>query len=127
VVGRVDETKTEASAKPLPLDPDLAAALLDWRRQATYAGDSDFVFAADSGRPRWQGMILKDYIRPAAVKAGLGNVGWHAFRHSYRAWLKRFAAPAEIQKELMRHSNLKKTLEIHGIEPRRSQGAARKD
>ena len=27
-----------------------------------------------------------------------------------------FAPPAEIQKELMRHSNLKKTLEIH-IEP----------
>ena len=62
-------------------------------------------------------MILKDYIRPAAVKAGLGNVGWHTFRHSYRAWMKRFAAQAEIQKELMRHSNLKKTLEIHGIEP----------
>jgi len=72
-------------------------------------------------------MILKDYIRPAAVKAGLGNVGWHTFRHSYRAWMKRFAAQAEIQKELMCHSNLKKTLEIHGIEPRRSQGAARKD
>jgi len=72
-------------------------------------------------------MILKDYIRPAAVKAGLGNVGWHTFRHSYRAWMKRFAAQAEIQKELMRHSNLKTTLEIHGIEPRRSQGAARKD
>jgi integrase len=117
VAGRVDETKTEASAKPLPLDPDLASALLDWRRCATYAGDSDFVFAGDSGRPRWQGMILKDYIRPAAAKAGIGNVGWHTFRHSYRAWLKRFAAPAEIQKELMRHSNLKTTLEIYGIEP----------
>ena len=35
MVGRVDETKTEASAKPLPLDPDLAAALLDWRRLPT--------------------------------------------------------------------------------------------
>ena len=29
----------------------------------------------------------------------------------------RFAAPAEIQKELMRHPNLKTTLEIYGIEP----------
>ena len=47
-----------------------------------------------------------------------------------------FAPPAEIQKELMRHSNLKKTLEIHGIEPdvapahreaqHRTQGIARK-
>ena len=117
VAGRVAETKTEASAKPLPLDPDLATALLDWRREATYTGASDFVFAGDSGRPRWQGMILKDYIQPAAATAGIGNVGWHTFRHSYRAWLKRFGAPAEIQKELMRHSNLKTTLEIYGIEP----------
>lgn len=117
VAGRVDETKTEASAKPLPLDPDLATALLDRRRQAFYTSDSDFVFAGDSGRPRWQGMILKDYIQPAAVKAGIGKVGWHTFRHSYRAWLKRFGAPAEIQKELMRHSNLKTTLEIYGFEP----------
>ena len=117
VAGRIDETKTEASQHPLPLDPDLATALLDWRRQASYASDSDFVFAGDSGKARWQGMILKDYIQPAAVKAGIGNVGWHTFRHSYRAWLKRFAAPAEIQKELMRHSNLKTTLEIYGIEP----------
>jgi integrase len=117
VAGRVEETKTEASQHPLPLDPDLAAALLDWRRQAPYASDSDFVFAGDSGKPRWQGMILKDYIQPAAVKTGIGKVGWHTFRHSYRAWLKRYGAQVEIQKELMRHSNLKTTLEIYGIEP----------
>lgn len=54
---------------------------------------------------------------PAAVRAGIGKVGRHTFRHSYRAWLKRFAAPAEIQKELMRHSNLRTPLEIYGIEP----------
>jgi integrase len=95
----------------------LATMLLDWRRQAFYTGDSDFVFAGDWGRPRWQGMILKDHIQPAADKARIGKVGWHTFRHSYRAWLKRFGAAAEIQKELMRHSNLKTTLEIYGIEP----------
>jgi len=117
VAGRLNETKTEASNKPLPLDPDVATALLNWRRQATYASDLDFVFAGNSGKPRWQQMILKNYIQPAAEKAEIGKVGWHTFRHSYRAWLKRFAAPAEIQKELMRHSNLKTTLEIYGIEP----------
>jgi integrase len=117
VAGRVADTKTEASHKPVPLDPELATALLGWRGQASCASDSDFVFAGDSGKPRWQGMILKDYIHPAAAKAGIGKVGWHTFRHSYRAWLKRFAAPVEIQKELMRHSNLKTTLEVYGIEP----------
>ena len=68
VAGRVEDTKTEASHKPVPLDPELATALLIWRGQAPYASDSDFVFAGDSGKPRWQGMILKDYIRPQRPK-----------------------------------------------------------
>jgi len=117
VAGREGATKTEASQKPVPLDSDLAKALLQWRGQAHYVSDLDFVFAGGSGRPRWQGMILKDYVQPAATKAGIGKVGWHTFRHSYRAWLKRSNAPVEVQKELMRHSNLKTTVEIYGIEP----------
>jgi integrase len=117
VAGRAEATKTEASQKPVPLHADLAEALLRWRAKAHHVADSDFVFAGDSGKPRWQGMILKDYLQPASERAGIGKVGWHMFRHSYRAWLKRSATPVEIQKELMRHSNLKTTVEIYGIEP----------
>lgn len=116
VAGREAATKTEASQKPVPLDPDLATALLQWRGQAHYVTDLDFIFAGDSGKPRWQAMILKDYIQLAAGRAEIGRVGWHTFRHSYRAWLKRADAPLEVQKELMRHSNLKTTVEIYGIE-----------
>jgi hypothetical protein len=43
----VGKVKTEASKKPIPLDEDLIAELLAWRR-ASYAGASDFVFASDS-------------------------------------------------------------------------------
>ncbi len=118
VAGHVSDTKTESSKKPVPLDASLATALLRWRGLANYVTDSDFVFAGESGNSRWQGMILTDYIKPAAVKAGIqGKVGWHTFRHSYRAWLKRASAPVEVQKELMRHSNLKTTFEIYGLEP----------
>jgi len=28
-----------------------------------------------------------DYIRPAGRKLGLGDIGWHTFRHTYRSWL----------------------------------------
>jgi integrase len=96
--GRIDETKTEASAKPLPLDPELATALLGWRRQAFYTADSDFVFAGDSGRPRWQGMILKGHIQPAAIRAGIGRIGWHTLRHSYRAWLSGSPHPQRFRR-----------------------------
>lgn len=114
VAGREAETKTEASEKPVPLDPALATALLNWRGQAHYVADSDFIFAGDSGNPRWQAMILKDHIQPAADRAGIGKVGWHTLRHSYRAWLKRCDTPLEVQRDLMRHANVKVTAEIYG-------------
>lgn len=117
VAGRVYETKTEASSKPLPIDAKIAESLLRYRRQADYIAPDDYIFAGNSGRPRWQGIMLTDHIKPAAERAGIGKIGWHTFRHSYRAWLKRSSVPLEIQKELMRHANLKTTADIYGIEP----------
>ena len=118
VAGRPDGTKTEASGKPVPLDPELATALIAWRDAAKFTAGTDFIFPGDTGGPRWQGMILKQHIQPAATAAEIsGKVGWHTFRHSYRAWLKRAGTPVEVQKELMRHSNIKTTLEIYGLEP----------
>jgi integrase len=38
--------KTEASKKPIPLDEDLIAELLAWRKETPYAADSDFVLRA---------------------------------------------------------------------------------
>lgn len=116
VAGLVEATKNAASQKPVPLDPVLATALLKWRGVARYVASSDFVFAGDSGKPNWQGWIQKDHLRPAALRAGItGPVGWHTFRHSYRAWLKRGAEPVEVQKDLMRHARLETTME-YGVE-----------
>ena len=28
-----------------------------------------------------------NHLSPAAVKAGLGPIGWHTLRHTHRAWL----------------------------------------
>jgi integrase len=116
VAGREDATKTEASEKPVPLDPELATALLSWRDKAHYTDTSDYVFAGDAGKARWQAMILKDHIQPAADEAKVGKVGWHTFRHTYRAMLKRCGTELEVQKELMRHANLKTTSDIYGLD-----------
>ncbi len=66
----------------------------------------------------WKDSILADYIKPAAQRAKIGNVSWHVFRHSYRVLLKRLKTPVEVQKQLMRHADLKTTLEIYGREAR---------
>ena len=69
VEGRVYESpKTEESRKPVPLDPDLAQVLSQFRQGSSHGADSDFVFAGDRGGPRCQGILLTDHIKPAAAK-----------------------------------------------------------
>ena len=112
-----DATKTEASEKPVPLDPGLATALLDWRSKAHYTGASDYVFAGDTGKARWQGMILKDHIQPAATRRK--SARWAGTRSGTLTvrCLKRCGTSLEVQKELMRHANVKTTSEIYGLDP----------
>lgn len=114
VQGHLGEVKTEYSHCPLPLDPDLATKILCWKEQSPYPnqGPEDFVFPnLKSGKPMWQESILARQVKPAAQRAGLGSIGWHTFRHSYRAWLGRTKAPIEIQQELMRHANIQTTMD----------------
>jgi integrase len=113
VAGRETTLKSEASRKGLPLDPDLATALLRWRGQTRYANDSDPVFAGATGKPRWQGMILKAYIQPAADRAKIGRIGWHTLRHTYSTLLHARGAPLAVQKELLRHADISTTMNIY--------------
>jgi integrase len=113
VQGEIYSTKTEASESALPLDANLADAILAHRVQAAYASDSDYVFAGDSGKPRWPDSMLADYLKPAAVSAGIGNIGWHTFRHTYSTLLHALGTPPAVQKELLRHADIQTTLNIY--------------
>lgn len=42
----IGDVKTEASRKPLPLDPDMAQSLLAWRRASPFNRETDRVFAS---------------------------------------------------------------------------------
>src|SRR5207244_2820466 len=90
VSGRVYQTKTEASQKPLPLDPDLAEILFRFRGRAVYVAPSDFIFAGNSGRPRWPGIMLTDHIKPAGQRPELGKSdGTRSGTHSLRFYMTR--------------------------------------
>ena len=58
VNGRAGETKTEASRKPLPIDPQLAEPLQKLQQLSLHIGPEDWVFANRIGRPRAQQDIL---------------------------------------------------------------------
>jgi len=111
--GEVNDTKTEASEAALPLDPDLAEALLAHQARSIHVRESDFVFARPDGQPPWPDSILADYLKPAAKAAGIGEIGWHTFRHTYSTLLHALGTKPAVQKELLRHANIQTTLNLY--------------
>lgn len=110
VDGRVDSVKTEYSEKWLPLDPMVAAELLAWRAISEFVKDEDFVFAS----PYLAGE--KPYSYTCALKKlkKAGGTGWHIFRHTYRTLVDQTGAPIGVQKDLMRHSDVRTTMNVYG-------------
>jgi integrase len=113
VKGEVNDVKTDASDKVLPLDPDLAHILLSHKARSKFTGADDYVFANAQGGTRWPESFLKDHIKPAANRAGIGNVGWHTFRHTYATLLAELDTKPAVQKELLRHANISTTMNVY--------------
>ena len=113
----VGPCKTEASQKPVPLDPRLVRTLRAWRRSAGFRQPTDWVFASPVRRgkfPFWGQALLRHYIRPAAVKVGITKrIGWHTFRHSYSTLLKASGVDIKVMQELLRHASTRVTLDTY--------------
>jgi len=113
----VGDCKTEASAKPVPLDKYMAEDLLRWRRKSPYPMDDDWVFASPAKKgkqPYWPDNLMKRYVKPAAQKAGINkNIGWHTFRHSFGTLLKANGEDVKTVQELLRHANSRITLDVY--------------
>ena len=97
----------------MPVDPRIAEALPMFGRQAVHVGHDDYIFAGDGGKPRWQATMLADHVKPAAVRTGIGNVGWHMFRHMLSSMLHQAGAKMAVQKELLRHADIQTTMNIY--------------
>lgn len=113
VHGRVGDTKTEVSRLPLPVDRRLARILQEHWKRSVYRQPQDWVFANRDGRPRWQESILHRQLKPAGLRAGLGKIGWHTFRHSYSTLLRSAQVDLKVQQELLRHSTIQSTIDVY--------------
>jgi integrase len=46
-------------------------------------------------------------------QAGVGKLGTHSLRHSYRSWLDAVGTAIAVQQKLMRHSDIRTTLNVY--------------
>ena len=113
----IGDCKTEASAKPVPLDTYMAEDLRRWRRQSEYAELDDYIFASETMRgkqPFWPDNLMKRHIRPVARANDIQKrIDWHTFRHTFGTLLKANGEDVKTVQELLRHANSRITLEVY--------------
>ena len=94
-----------------------AAKLLNWQRTSEFNTPEHWIFASSfkAGKKPWQPWRVQQRdISPAAVRCGIGRIGWHTFRHTFRSLLDETGAPFKVQQELMRHCHIRTTMNIYG-------------
>lgn len=107
--------KSEYSQDELPLDPDVATILLEWKRLCPESSGNWVFPSPRTNRPYDSGSLRTKVLKPAAQRAKIeGVIGWHSLRHSYRAWLDETGAPLGVQQKLMRHANISTTMNVYG-------------
>src|SRR5579862_205246 len=112
----LDFVKTEGSRKAMTIDPQLVSVLSVWKHTSQFPDGEDWMFPSPIKLGRlpysytgyWRG------LQEAATKAGLGRIGTHSFRHTYRSWLDAVGTPIAVQQKLMRHSDIRTTMNTYG-------------
>jgi integrase len=110
--GHLKATKTDGSARPLPMHSALKNALQEWRVLSQYGTETDFVFPSlrrNGRKPLDLAAVLNRKIKPAFAKAGIAGVGWHTFRHSVGSILASMGEHQLTIRDYLRHSNLSVT------------------
>jgi integrase len=118
VVQMVDgSTKTEASAKDVPLDVELAESLLRFRQISIYNREADWVFASQrmkGKQPLWPDSLWNRRGKPAVKAAGVTKkVSYHTFRHTFGTLLNANGENPKVVQELLRHATLKVTTDTY--------------
>jgi integrase len=112
----VDDVKTDESRKTLTISDDLLNVLKAWKQTTQFSANEDWIFASpvQVGRLPYSYSGVKQELQRAADAASLGHLRSHAFRHTYRTWLDSVGTPVGVQQRLMRHADIRTTMNIYG-------------
>lgn len=116
VCQNVDDVKTAESRKQLAIDVDLLGVLKEWKQETQFGAAEDWVFASpiQIGRLPWSYDQIWRVYQKAAKAAGIGGLGTHSLRHTYRSWLDSVGTPLGVQQKLMRHADIRTTMNVYG-------------
>lgn len=113
---RVDDVKTIYSNQRMTIDAEMLDALKLWKQTTQFSANEDWMFAspAQLGRLPWSfDTVLRAFVK-AGRDAGIGGLGTHSMRHTYRSWLDAAGTSVAVQQKLMRHGDIRTTMNVYG-------------
>ena len=121
----LNDVKTDGSEQFMAIDAVMLELLKTWKQSSQFTGENDWVFASPArlGRNPWSYPSVWLAFQNAAEAAGVGKLATHTMRHSYRAWLDAVGTPIAVQQKLMRHADIRTTMNVYGdvVTPEMSQ------
>jgi integrase len=112
----VADVKTEGSARTFTLTRELLERLKSRKQRSDFSGAEDWIFASPLklGRlPYSYTGVWRELVR-ATEAAKIGHLGTHSFRHTHRSWLDAVGASVAVQQKMMRHADIRTTMNIYG-------------
>ena len=116
VCQNVDEVKTDESRKKMTVSAELLTVLKTWKQATQFSGADDWLFASpvQLGRLPWSYDQVWRVYQKAAKAAKVGGFGTHTLRHTFRTWLDSVGTPVGVQQRLMRHADIRTTMNVYG-------------
>jgi len=116
VCQNVDDVKTSESRKSLTVSSELLEVLKVWKQTTQFSGAEDYIFASpvQLGRLPWSYDQVWRVYQKAAKAANIGSLSTHSLRHTFRTWLDSVGTPVGVQQRLMRHADIRTTMNVYG-------------
>jgi integrase len=112
----VADVKTEGSARTFTLTSELLERLKSCKQRSDFSGAENWIFASPIklGRlPYSYTGVWRELVR-ASEAAKIGHLGTHSFRHTHRSWLDAVGTSIAVQQKMMRHADIRTTMNIYG-------------
>lgn len=108
--GKFGSVKAKSRRRNVPLSNSMVVALLRLRKNSTFIGPDDLVFASRNGTPSSESNLMRRVIKPVAKRLGIPWLSWHVFRHTHATLGEQIGMSLSDRQAQMGHGTIKMTL-----------------
>lgn len=112
----VDDVKSKHSAKTMACADEILSVLRAWKLTAQFSDNEDWIFASEVqlGRMPISYTHVWNTLTETCERLQIPHLSSHSFRHTYRSWLDSVGSPIGVQQRMMRHADIRTTMNVYG-------------